>query len=282
MREITFEELRKIQLDILKSFATFCEEHRLEYYLSGGTLLGALRHKGFIPWDDDIDIMMPRKDYEFAMKNFQTPVYTVLSIENNPEYWELAARIIDIRTILCVEYDKYPTSVYVDVFPIDGLPKSKVLQKIEFMLESFFIVMNRSTVLKLQASHRYKDKGIISGIKRNIRTGIKFLMIETIGRTSPSIWVKLVHAIAKFYPFSYDRDVAVIVLGHYGTREIVPGAIYAHKILVDFEDGKFWAPKGYDYYLRRLYGKDYMQIPSLEKQVSDHNFKAYWKDGAEQ
>lgn len=281
MKEIQFEQLRKIQINILKNFAHFCEENNLAYFLSGGTLLGAVRHKGFIPWDDDIDIMMPRKDYEYAMKNFESSLYQVLSIENNPRYWDLAGRIVDKRTLLQVEYDKNPTGVYIDVFPIDGLPSSKLLQKIEFKLESFFIVMNRSTVLKLQSSHRYKKNDIFSRTKNIIRTGIKFLMIETVGRTAPSMWVRLVHNLAKRYPFSYDRDVAVIVLGHYGMREVVPGSIYANKILVDFEGERFWAPKDYKVYLSQLYGKDYMQLPPVEKQVSDHNFKAYWKDGTE-
>ena len=276
MREITVEELRKIQLDILKSFADFCEENGLNYYLSGGTLLGAVRHKGYIPWDDDIDIMMPRKDYEFAMKNYCTSIYKAISIENYKDYWDLAGRIIDSRTLLNIAYEKKPTGVYIDVFPIDGVPKNRLAQRFEFAIEYLLIMLNRSTVLKRQPSHLYKNTNLASHIKNRFRTIVKYLMITLMGSTNPSLWVRLIHYVARRYPFDTNRQVAVAVLGNHGTHEIVSGQVYRDKILLPFENQSFWGPVGYDIYLRQIYGNDYMSIPPVDKRISNHNFKAYW------
>ena len=276
--ELTLQEIKRIQLDILVDFAKYCDENNLKYYLFGGTLLGAIRHKGFIPWDDDIDIMMPRTDYEYAMKNYKNLIYKSLSIESFSGYWDLAGRIIDNRTIMEIPFDKYPTGVYVDVFPIDGVSCYYILQKVEFLVEKILVTLNRCTVLKLQKSHRYKISSISGRLKNRLRTIIKYLMILAFGWTPPSFWVKLVHQVGRIYKFNLDKFVAVVVVNHYGTKEIVPGSIYKERIPVDFEGYKFWAPKGYQSYLKNLYGDNYMELPPENQRYSEHAFKAYWKE----
>ena len=102
MKKIETEEMKKLELDMLIDVAKFCDENDIRYYLSGGTLLGAVRHKGFIPWDDDIDISMPRPDYlKFVSTyNGSSEFYQVQSIENNDKYWRTFAKVFDTRTYL--------------------------------------------------------------------------------------------------------------------------------------------------------------------------------------
>ena len=125
MREIGFSEIKRVALDILKDVAHFCDTHDIRYVLAYGTMLGAVRHKGFIPWDDDIDIMMPRDDYNRFIKlyNDHNPRYQVYSIENDDSYTYTMAKVFDQETVmidntLWRNFDK--AGVFIDIFPLMG------------------------------------------------------------------------------------------------------------------------------------------------------------------
>ncbi len=129
MKTIEIKEMQKIELEILKSFSKICDEHKLRYFLSNGTLLGAIRHKGFIPWDDDIDVYMPRNDYMTFLQlvgSSLEPHYKLLTPYNSKEYIYTYAKLYDDRTILIEWPDtvRYTIGVYIDIFPVDGLPES--------------------------------------------------------------------------------------------------------------------------------------------------------------
>jgi lipopolysaccharide cholinephosphotransferase len=136
MRTITQDELKSIQLDLLQKTADFCEANGIRYFLCGGTLLGAIRHKGYIPWDDDIDIVMPRPDYERFCKTFNQPdsVYKVKSLLTHPDYACAFAKVYDNRTMLKeLHYKGVHFGVYIDVLPVDGVKDSAQIKKIMFL-----------------------------------------------------------------------------------------------------------------------------------------------------
>ena len=130
MKQAGFDEIRSIQFEILKAVAEFCDANGVQYFLTGGTLLGAVRHQGFIPWDDDIDIAMPRPDYNRFLTLSQGRLgsrYDVSVLENNPAHSRLFMRVMDNRTLYVHKYyrRKYRTGLGIDVFPMDGIPEKK-------------------------------------------------------------------------------------------------------------------------------------------------------------
>ncbi|MBQ8445584.1 MAG: LicD family protein, partial [Opitutales bacterium] len=131
MREITHEELKQIQLGILDKVHEFCEKNGITYFLSSGTLIGAVRHKGYIPWDDDLDLYMPRADYDKFIKLFSanSPENTkLLSLETDKKYQYPFAKVIDDRTemVETAVGESFKIGVYIDVFPVDSVPDNFV------------------------------------------------------------------------------------------------------------------------------------------------------------
>ena len=146
--------LHQVDMDIAKEVLRICKEYRLTYYMLGGTMLGAIRHKGFIPWDDDIDLGMPRKDYERFLKIAPRELSAHLKLVNyrtDPNYMYYITRILDTETTVIEERignDNKYTHASIDIFPIDGTPNNPILRKIYF-----FRVMYHRALMSLC----YKD-----------------------------------------------------------------------------------------------------------------------------
>ena len=151
MREIQFEEMKKIELNILIYFTEVCEENNLRYYLGGGTLLGAVRHKGFIPWDDDIDVMMPRPDFQKLLSlSINNENYNIIKPGTAGYYYNFA-KLVDTRTILEEKGIKRidGLGVYIDIFPLDGMPETPDARKKRFKeLNSIRKRINNTCLLK--------------------------------------------------------------------------------------------------------------------------------------
>lgn len=279
MKEITTSELRSLQLNMLKDFASFCDKNNYTYFLGGGTLLGAIRHKGYIPWDDDIDLMMPRPDYELAFRNYKNPYIKIVNYTSNTEYSGEWAVLSDNRTVRVGDIKESGT-VYIDIFPIDGIPSSSWKRKCLFFLKSALFYLKLSSVKKYGTTGRYMDRdaGWLNW-KKHVRTSIKGLMITIFGHTNPKFWARLLDQLARHYDYN-KTELAGAVLGCNGLREVMPKSIYKEKIRVPFEDGEYWSPKDYDRYLSSLYG-DYMTPPPKDKQAAHHLYTFYWKDGVE-
>ena len=183
MRKLDNTEVKKYILNILCEFAAFCDQNGLRSYLSGGTLLGAVRHKGFIPWDDDIEIAMPREDYIKFQKSYNgySDRYVVNGIENN-EQWQMPfARVEDLDTVLYEhtlkpKYEK--CHVFVDVFPIDGIPKNHVAEKFFMLKQNILgILVNASSFCFNPSKHYSDSKSNIVTFRNNVRTFFKYFAI---------------------------------------------------------------------------------------------------------
>lgn len=289
MQQITVDEMKKIELDILRDVAKFCEKNNLRYYLCGGTLIGAIRHKGFIPWDDDIDIVMPRPDYMKFVNLYnqkQTQRYTVHSIFNDNSFWRAFAQVFDNRTMmyernLNSKYAEHPISI--DVFPMDGVPENKVIWNVIIYVQKVLHVIYYSGITDYQPSKHFDNKvGALTTIKNRLRTILKYMSIAILGKIPANKTVKLINNITMHWKFEESKHVAGYIEMTYDcNKEVNDRCDFEQFIIGEFEGSKFHIPVGYDKYLRKLHG-DYMKLPPVNKRVSIHSFNGYWKDSTRQ
>lgn len=268
-------EMREIQLGILDRIHTFCVSKGLRYSLGGGTLLGAVRHKGYIPWDDDIDIMLPRPDYERLLNEFPAAEYhlAIHSYHNDPSYFQAFSKIYDTRTGL-KEYGTldgrtrllYDTGVNVEVFPVDGLPAPDDMDN--------YMTGLSECMSHLWNSTRYRYFNTWQRLKHTLKLLI-YRHVNIRMKKSRSESVNELEDYLKRYPFETSRYAGAIT-GIYGLREHMAADTFRHYTLLPFEGREYMAIAGYDAYLTKHYG-DYMQLPPTDKRKTDHIFRAYWK-----
>lgn len=250
----TLHTLQTIEINLLKIFINICEKRHLRYYLIGGTLLGAVRHKGFIPWDDDIDVGMPRKDYEkflqlapeflpqqYFLQTYRTEIDAPWPFaklrDNNTLYKESATAKLPVHQ-----------GLWIDIFPLDYCN-----------LKTFWIV----SLVKRMLGNRV-------GLRL---VGPRRLSRKLLGCLSPLFcpsWYKAVEWQDKLGNlYSWDTGYMGNFFGRYGRKEIVPSSWFKEPVYLEFEEIQVAAPTEYHKYLTHIYG-DYMQLPPEEKRVSLH------------
>lgn len=283
MKELGITEIKKLALDILKSIALFCDTNQLQYFLAYGTMLGAVRHHGFIPWDDDIDIIMPRPDYEKFLKTYNgfNPNYYIASIENDFNYTYTMSKVFDLRTKLkdLTLWKSYPKGgVFVDVFPIDGLPDSPVAQNKLFQHQQLLNLIYHSSCMKYTYSRHYVDsKNKLAKIKGFIRTFLKFGAVTLMHPIPTNKILLKINRDAQTFPFIQAKYKSVLIDCASGNkREVLPAELFAERKKYKFEDQEFWGFANSDFYLKHLFN-NYMEMPPEDRRVSHHNFKVYWR-----
>jgi lipopolysaccharide cholinephosphotransferase len=261
MRKIEdIQELRQIQMGILDEVHRFCEQHGLRYFLSSGTLIGAVRHKGYIPWDDDIDIYMPRQDYEQFLTFFSDTkgIYRAVNPQTEPHYYYTFAKVVDMRTKMVEkETEGYEIGVYMDIFPVDYVTDD------------------------LQERERiFKQKKLLYKIRRC-----------KISNNNP-LYSKLAYFIYKHWPLSVhqtEQRIRRLIVLDTPTQTVCnmteagpsikgcfPAEDIATAVDIEFEGRMYKTMVGYKDYLQRTYG-NYMTLPPVEQRVT-HHFEAYWLD----
>lgn len=265
---ISQEELRMLQLsqlDILKEIVKICDKNNLQYFIIGGTLLGAVRHRGFIPWDDDIDIAMPRYDYErfieLAKKELNNP-YKILHYSTDSEYREYSLKVV-INNIFCYEdklnIEQSKTNLWIDVLPIDGVPNSKI----KFFLFKYLIFIGKA-LLSIKNIDTIKNKSNRSSFERVI---IKIAQVIPVKKLiNRNFAMNFLDASIKLCDYKTCRNVGTY-MGAYRFKEVVSKSFFQETQLYSFENEFFKGPKNYDDYLNHMYG-DYMQLPSIEKRIA--------------
>ena len=262
---ITDSEIRCITIEILEDVVSFCDKNNLIYYLTYGTLIGAIRHKGFIPWDDDVDIMMPRPDYEKFISSYRSKYYSVSNPLDSGSFIEWA-KVYDNRTIKIerdIDYNICKlTGVDIDIFPIDGQPDETFIS--EFIKDSDYRI-------KL---HKYIVRATRNNDSSSLKKKIASLPYRIIGAG---------HYIKKYIrnasKYSYNTSLYVGIADPYPWAPYCgrhKKTLFESKVKVEFEGKLYWAPAGYDEFLKQIYG-NYMILPPIEKQVAHHNYKVCWK-----
>ncbi len=268
------DELREIQLKelaLLKEVKRICKKYRLRYFLCGGTLLGAVRHQGFIPWDDDIDIMMPREDYEqfirMASEEWQDNIQVEDYYYTNSARPDCITHVVDKKTTIirtnCMKERR--ENLCIDIFPLDGMPKSAVGRIIYFYYFRFyhylFLISCFSSMVNMDKPGRPLWE----------KAAIKFL-----SRINMEKWLnskrllKKQHSILMKYKYE-DSKYIYSGFGTYGKKEILPKKYFHAVSFLRFEDDSYCVPSMYHEELTHYYG-DYMVIPKKQKK-RQHSYK---------
>lgn len=255
--DLNLRDAQMLMVDILKEVEKICEKHGFKYFLDGGTLLGAVRHKGFIPWDDDMDIGMPREDYEKFLKIAQKELPDFLflqTFETDDKYdiYQVPCKIRYNGTILIekgiAENSEMHNGVYIDVFPYDNLPKKDFVYKLQRTLSY--------NILKSYVRIREKPE------KLSMKNRVTFSFYRIVKALFPYKRRK------KFFDFliSWNDDNSPYM--GYGLDTIWSEYVYKKTdyydlVKLEFEGEHFYGPKNYDVILTKLYG-DYMTLPKEE------------------
>lgn len=249
-----------------------CEENGISYFLCGGTLLGAVRHNGYIPWDDDIDIMLLRPDYLKLLSVLESSdTYRCLSMYNQNDYFYPFAKVVDLSTEIIEKNSDYKIQnygVYVDIFPIDSLPNDNEKRHVYYQ-----------RMLKIRKAYYLSLSKKIPTVGNPLRYAPKFCLWIFSRIKGWKYWLSKIEELANMYSNENSEYVGCVVAG-YGEKETYHRFLYDKQIRVPFEEYIFAIPQGYDEYLTCLYG-DYMKLPPIEQRVTRHDFIAYLRKEVE-
>lgn len=265
MKKISVDDVKKIELDILLQFQRLCEKEGLTFFLAAGTLLGAIRHNGFIPWDDDIDVIMPRTDYEKLIEILKThSVGKDILIQclefNNTEY--PYAKLINKKTLVREKYiqEKENRSIWIDVFPLDIVPESELECRKKCKEISFYRML-----LTISHSRPFSARNM----RKKIGKMILYPILRLIGSKRLACKIQ-----SKVLDFTVEEsNYRMVLVWGYGMKERVSREVFAKTVEVEFEGHNFPAPIGWHEYLTSLYG-DYMILPPKNERIT-HEFDAW-------
>lgn len=243
--------IQNVIFPILCEIDAFCRERDIHYFLCAGSCLGAIRHKGFIPWDYDADIMFPRDDYErfiYEYSSYTGRKYEIGALEINPNWKRQFGRVWDKKTVLKHKnLNDIEVGACVDLFPIDGFTDNNFLAIIylKYMRLLEFLAFNVEKK-NFHEKERYKL--------------LKKALHFTLGPLGWRFFSNRMNRLAQKYPFSCSKYAGVWIDPHYGKREIMDRTIFERSTYMSFNGASFPVPASYDTYLTNLYG-DYMSVP---------------------
>lgn len=270
MREITLEESKKIQVELLQTVHDYCEAHGLTYYLMFGTLIGAIRHQGFIPWDDDIDICMPREDYDRFFEAFgQRGNAMAVDCNNASDYYLPFGKVIDARTVLKENIvSNAEIGVYIDIFAMDRVSGKGWLEKLQ--IKRLLLLRDLLSLNLLPGSDRRKGyRKIAHRVLSKVFSGLN---MNSISRKLDACARRITEKTGENGEIRVLCDVNKTGMLFQYSRSDFDG-----RLLMPFEGNEYYAPKGYDHILSSFYG-NYMQFPPEEERITHHEYVQYWKE----
>lgn len=277
MKELTkdeFIEWKRIITDVLREFHEICHRNGLTYYAVGGTAIGAVRHKGIIPWDDDIDVAMPRPDYDRFMeicRNQDLGNYELVSSENRDDYNLSFPKLCNKNTTLVERWDTpCVIGLFIDIFPLDGASDDR--EEMQRMVEKYRKMKN-----KVEAISTHNTFGEYVSLLLTPKEWGRFVT-KTIGfffrKRYKKMLLNRMDKLSRTYPFETSPNV-INYAGAYGIRELfkkesLKGEVYS----VPFEDIVIDMMPDVETHLQGIYG-DYMQLPPEDKRIP-HHLKAFY------
>ena len=272
MKEIELKEMQEIEYEILVGLDAICEKQGFRYILTYGTLLGAVRHGGFIPWDDDVDIAMPRTDYNKFIKfiednKHEFPIWEIVNLNTQEKCGHTITRICDKRYYLEFEENKeWKGGLFVDIYPVDGLGNDIGIAKKMIKIGRFW---TRCILMSSHDSLKYYKLGI----KKITRYPIWKLCRIIGGRR----FAKRIECLAKIYKFEKSDYVGTVTWKTDKNEFMYKREWFEKTEKIKFEKSMFRVPKDYHEMLKACYG-DYMLLPPKEQQVGHHKYKVFSKE----
>lgn len=273
IEKLPVSDVKRISIEILRLFVDFCNKNNLSYYLVGGTLIGAVRHGGFVPWDDDLDVCMPRKDFErfrvlMAENDNKLGIYEYRNIYNCPQlHCRPIDRIVDTRYMCKLITDQYYLPPWIDILPWDGLPSDAKENEEHW-----------KRVQKYKARARRARTPVTKDFfKKRLKRLYKNIVYFPYKLIGPAYFVKQIEEEAKKYDFD-ACEYGGTVVGGYGRKERMPKWYFIDKTMdeqyTSFEGIECRIPSHPDLILRHMYG-DYLTIPKKKKRKT-HIVK-FWR-----
>lgn len=270
MRELELKEIQAESLKIIKLIDRICRDNNLQYSLFYGTLIGAIRHKGFIPWDDDLDIVMLRNDYDKLEKYFiehedELKPFKIFSYKNNPKYPYMLNRVCNTSFAMVSENEEDSgMGTFVDIYPFDGFGNSK---------DTFLQLRSRiycSMYMMKSRKHFVKTGSFIGdSIKRILNLYAKCISYKSLQHK--------IERLSKKYSCDDSDYVSCLTWSGLSYKSCYLKSDILETVRVPFEDCELLVPKKYDVLLRKVYG-DYMELPPEKDRIGHHFYKIYEKE----
>lgn len=257
------KQLQKVNLDMAEYFVQFCKKHNLLCFLCGGGCIGAIRHQGFIPWDDDLDFFMPRQDYE-KLQNLwnleaKTTKYSLVKQSKTLVDHNLFITIRDNDTTQIKPYQQglnIPHGVAMDIFPLDGYPDSSVKRKVQCIWALIYSLFCAQLIPKNHGK-------LIEALGK--------IALKCIPNNSIRYWIwQYAENQMKKYDIEHCKGITELCAGPRYMKNWYPKEAFSEIMWVSFEHTKMPIPVGYDIYLRTAFG-DYMELPPKEKRLPQHD-----------
>lgn len=271
LRHLTDEEtiqLKSLLLNMHNYIINVCDKNGIKVMLGGGSCLGAIRHKGYIPWDDDLDLMMPRDDYERLIA-----LYKKGAIDER-FHFEYPNKKVDVKNTflkvfmknttfadIFVDKDTFPSGIFIDIFPIDYAPENNIHRKLKALMSDGLQFICTCTLMS-----QYPNKNLKLFYEQDKDANKRYKMRLLIGKVFSVVshrrWV---YWFDKLNKKSKPSKLMTVPTGrkHY-LPETLPASVFTPTVECEFEGVKSYIPNGHHQYLTNLYG-DYMQVPPIEK-----------------